>query len=167
MLGTLGFTLALPVTRSRLFAVRVAVGLGEVAALALLPAVVVPLVAAATGAAYPVGQALQLGVLWAVCGGLIFAAAVLVATLVTSEYLAWLICFLALCGWEAAVNVTRLARYPSLDLFRIMTGAGQPYVDPQTHAWIGPLPWPALAGVVGATALVLWAGHRGARGSGL
>ena len=129
-LGTAGFTLALPVTRRALVAARVAVGFSELAVLAAIPVVAGKLAVAGAAA-------------WAVCGAAVLAAAFLVSTLVASEYAAWLVCFFGVVGYQAAVALTALQRWPALDLFRQMTEA-RPV---------------ALAGFAAAAAVLVCAAH--------
>jgi hypothetical protein len=154
-LGTLGFTLALPVSRSRLFAARAAVGLSEVLALAALVAILVPGLSRLTGHVYPMAQAIRFGVLWAVCGAVTFAMALLFSVLITSEIIAWLAAFLVVMGYEALVNLTALRRQPLYDLYRVMSGNGQTYLDDRTGLIVGALPWVRLALIGGAGAVIL------------
>jgi len=53
---------------------------------------------------------------------MVFAAAVLVSTVLTGEYSAWVVCFLALMLYSAVVNLTALRHFPSSDIFKIMSG---------------------------------------------
>src|SRR2546429_4472573 len=57
--GTAGFTLALPVSRLYVAAARAAVGLLEVAALSLVPALVIPALSPLVGQFYPWPQAFE------------------------------------------------------------------------------------------------------------
>jgi ABC-2 type transport system permease protein len=156
--GTIGFTLSLPVSRSRLLAVRAAVGVGEVLLLALIPAVAIPLLSFVAGQRYPLEQAMQFGILWAVCGALVFCLALLVSALHASEYSAWLLSFLIVLLYEGIVNFTALRSIPALDLFAIMSGSNMPYFNTASHLIVGPLPWTSLAAFLGiAGALLLGA----------
>jgi ABC-type transport system involved in multi-copper enzyme maturation permease subunit len=146
--GTVGFTLALPVSRSRLIAMRTAVGLSEILLLALVPAVVVPALSPFFGETYPILQALQFSLLWTVCGALVFGAALLLSTLMAGEYSAWMACFLAMMLYSAIVNVTALQRIPALNFFKIMSGAQMPYFRASEHLLSGPLSWQPLATIL-------------------
>lgn len=99
-LGTLLFTLALPVSRARLFAARAGAGVVQIALLAAL-----------------VGRPL----VWSVCGLLFFAVATLFAVAIASEIVAWLGAFFVLMGYESLVNLTSLAEQPLCDLYRVMS----------------------------------------------
>src|SRR5436309_11694888 len=57
--GSVGFTLALPVRRLRLVVVRAAAGIAQVAALALVPALVVLALSRFVSETYPAGDALR------------------------------------------------------------------------------------------------------------
>jgi ABC-type transport system involved in multi-copper enzyme maturation permease subunit len=133
--GTAGFTLAIPVSRSRLIAVRAAVGVAELALLALLPALIIPALSPFVGESYPFTQALHFSVLWAGCGTVVLGTAFFLSTLLAGEYSAWIVCFVVLFFYSAIVNVPPLASFPSVDFFRIMAG----------RQLIGPLPWLPLS----------------------
>jgi len=145
--GTLGFSLALPVARSRLVAARAATGAAEIWLLALFVALWVPAIAAVAGPGYPISQALQFAVLWGACGTLILCLAQLVATLVASDPLAFLGTLLIVTGYETMVQLTALREQPLCDLYRLMSGGGEPYVRAGDAALRG-LPWAAVAGAV-------------------
>lgn len=146
--GTAGFTLALPVTRRHLVTVRSALGLAQVVALALVPALLIPALSALSGEPYDTGQPLRFFPLWACCGVVIFGLAHLVATVVRGVATSWLCSFLALAVYGAAVNATALSRYPRLSLFRIMNGTGLDTFHRATYSLQGPLPWALLAAIV-------------------
>lgn len=128
--GSAGFTLSLPVTRRRLLAVRTAVGGAEVLALGLVPALLVPALSAATGHAYPAGQAAAHSALMAAGGLVFFALSVLLSTVLRDEHTpllvgvstAALLFFLAQPyadgrlappAWLRWINVTRLMAGPA------------------------------------------------------
>jgi hypothetical protein len=100
------FTAALPVTRARILAVRIAVGIAEVVALSSV-------IAIAT-------RSVELGACWAACGVLVLTCSLACAALVASVYAGWLAGFAAVMGYEAGVNL--IAREPAFDLYQIMRG---------------------------------------------
>jgi ABC-2 type transport system permease protein len=158
--GTAGFTLALPVSRTRLMMTRAAVGLVEVALLAVVPAVVVCAFSPAMGEHYQLAQALQFSLLWTAGGAVVFGAAVLLSTVLAGEYSAWIACFLCMMLYSAAVNVTALQQFPRLNFFKIMSGADMPYFASASHLLTGPLPWaPLLAMAAVAMGLIALAGR--------
>jgi hypothetical protein len=139
-LGTLGFTLALPVPWARHVVVRAAVGLAEIVALAAIAALVT--------------RTPWIAVTWTAVGALGLGLALACATVIVNEYAAWLAGFGAVMGYELAVNLSSLRGDPALDLYRLMTDGA-----------IGaPVAWPSLAGAVAAGAAILaaaaWASQR-------
>ncbi len=95
-LGTAQYTLSLPVSRARWLAVRTATGVMQSAALAAIPAVVIPVAARIVGRSYPLWEAfkyssllfaigivfLGVGLLWSsILSGQIAAAAIGLASL--------------------------------------------------------------------------------------
>jgi ABC-2 type transport system permease protein len=143
--NTVGFTLALPVSRLRLLSVRAAVGLTEVIFLALVPALVITVFSPLLAEPYPLSQALQYSVLWIAGGTVIFGAAVLFSTILAGEYSGWVVCFLCIMLYSAAVHITALQRFPRLNLFKIMSGSEMAYFNSARHVLIGPLPWLAIS----------------------
>jgi ABC-2 type transport system permease protein len=141
--GTAGFTLALPVSRLRLVSVRGALGLVEVVALSLLPALMIPALSPLTGKLYPWSQAMQFAVLWAVAGGLIFMMAFIASSLFGGEYTASVVALLGLFVYSIIADLPFFERH-SLDVNDIMSGTGMSYFQPNGSLLIGPLPWRAL-----------------------
>jgi ABC-type transport system involved in multi-copper enzyme maturation permease subunit len=141
--GTANFTLALPVSRLHLVAVRAALGLAQVAALALLPALLIPALSPLTGQSYSWFPALQFAILWAVAGAVIFMMGFLASSLFAGEYTAPVAAFLTMLGYSMVADFSFLERH-FLDLNDIMSGEGMPYFQPHGSVLIGPLPWNAL-----------------------
>ena len=141
--GTASFTLGLPVTRLRVVSVRAALGLAEVVALSLLPALVIPSLSPLTGQSYPWSQALQFAVLWAVAGALIFMMGFLASSLFGGEYTAPVVAFLGLLGYSVIADLPFFERH-SLDVNDIMSGTGMPYFQQHGSLLVGPVPWNAL-----------------------
>jgi ABC-type transport system involved in multi-copper enzyme maturation permease subunit len=104
--GTAGFTLALPVSRVRVVGSQIAVGILELAALALVPAILIPSLSALSQRFYPLPVALHFSVLWFFGGLVIFAASFLLSVVTPGEYTAPVVCYLALvlhtyvAGWH-------------------------------------------------------------------
>ncbi|MDB5019544.1 MAG: hypothetical protein JWQ28_671 [Pedobacter sp.] len=89
--GTSLFTLSLPVTRFKLFSLRILVGFLEAVALALLPVIIVPLFSALIGQDYSFLVAVNHAVLF-ITGGLVFySLGILINTLIKSEATAFFI----------------------------------------------------------------------------
>ena len=151
--GTTSFTLPLPVSRGRLMGVRIAVGLAEAIVLAVVPWLIIYLIASSGGKPVPTGQAgyyllLLLG------GGLsYFALAVLVSCLVEGEYTAPAIVY----GVVILTNVVpgNIDRFQSLSIFRLMSGTA--VLDRRSFLLAEPVPWFSLWVCIGLTVLMLLA----------
>lgn len=139
--GTAGFTLALPVSRSRLVATRGVVGFIELIILAFLPALLVPALSSVSGESFPFVQSLRFAVLWIGGGAAVYGAALFLSALLAGEYSAWIACLVVVTVYSAIVNLPPLARFPLLDFFKIMTGREMPYFRTADHLLTGPLPW--------------------------
>jgi ABC-type transport system involved in multi-copper enzyme maturation permease subunit len=90
------FTLALPVSRLGLVITQIGVGLAELAALSLLPAVLIPSLSMFVHQSYPLPEALHFSLLWFVCGSVILAAAFFLSVVFAGEYTAPVVCYVAL-----------------------------------------------------------------------
>ena len=119
-LGTAGFTLSLPVSRSSLVVTRALVGGAEAFVLALIPGVIVAGLSPLVGYHYPLSQALGFGILMA-CGGMgIYALAFLLSHVFRGEYTAPGIALGLTAAVYVLVKVPELSRF---DLFKLMTGS--------------------------------------------
>ncbi len=126
------FTLSLPVSRRRLLAVRAATGLAELFLLALLPSLLIPILAPAIGQSYGVGSAL----IHALC--LFFAAAVLynLAFLFSTIFPdAWRPVLFAIAAAMLLAFVDRVLRSSTLNLYRVMSA--ESYFRHGEVPWIG------------------------------
>ncbi|MCU1226450.1 MAG: hypothetical protein JWQ42_4543 [Edaphobacter sp.] len=140
--GTLGFTLALPVSRVQLVLTRAAVGFGQVAMLSLLPPFVI------SGASHLVHQPMALGyglpftLLWTIGGLFTFGIAFLFSVLVTNEYVALAAAYLTYIFYLAGVRHPLLGSY-HLHVADFMSGLVPGYLNRSTLLWAGtyPLSW--------------------------
>jgi hypothetical protein len=149
---TIGFTLALPVHRVHHAVARAAVGLLEVAALALIPVAIVPACSALIGESYPLTQALGFALLWIAVGSAVFAISFLVSVLVRGDYVA-----LAVAVFAMRLVPGALAKLPglaSLDVHNIMTGRGMAYFDPRRAELIA-APWLAALATAAVAVAIL------------
>jgi ABC-2 type transport system permease protein len=162
-LGTAAFTLALPVSRFQLIAVRAAVGLLEMIALASLPMLLVPSLSLLGQRSYPFTQALQFFLLWISCGAALFAEAFLFSVLLTGEYAALVASFLTLFLYTLLVQTPVLRAYP-IDILWIIDGWKMPYLSEHTRLLIGPFPWTILSVIVLIALTLLAAAARIERG---
>jgi hypothetical protein len=154
--GTAGFTLGLPVSRSRVVWTRAVVGLVELALLACIPAVLLPIGSSLVGQEYPADQAWRFTVLWTVCGSALFSIAFAWSTLVSSDYAAWVASFITIVVYAALMHfVPALMAHPALDLFNLMSGSVTPYVRDADAVGCGPLPWGPLTILAGLTVVAI------------
>ncbi len=138
----LAFTLTLPVRRSRFVAARAIVGFAELSALALVPTLLLPIFAAWSNHSYPsIPQALKFAVLWIACGALFFAFGLLVSTFVPGDYPAAAACLVSLFAYLIVLEIAPLERFPSLDLFNVVTAWHMPYFSGRDTCFVTYLPW--------------------------
>jgi len=135
------FTLSLPVSRFQLIGTQVVVGVAELAVLALLPALLVPSLSALVHETYPVAEALHFSMLWFACSSIIFATAFLLSVVLSGEYTAPVVCYLALVLQSAIMSVTVLGRRHRLNLMWTMGEFGRMRWDAQ-HKFLIPDPLP-------------------------
>ncbi len=142
--ATAEFTLALPSTRIRLLLPRAAVALGEVAVLAIIPAIVVPWMSSRIGHAYPVADAVRFAGLFIATGAVWVSAGIFWSTVTTAELTGAVAAILTPAMYAAAVTGTGIRRWPVANIFYVMNGAHLPYVDSATRLFTGGVPWPAM-----------------------
>lgn len=143
---TAGFTLSLPVSRWRLIAVRAAMGWAQVAVLALLPALLIPLLSPCVGEAFPFVRALQFSVLWAGCGMVIFALTFFFSTVLSGAYSPAIASVAGLIACSILARLPLLERHPAFDLLETMHGAqvSTTHGEASLAAFAAPLPWLSL-----------------------
>ncbi|MGA3241523.1 MAG: hypothetical protein ABSG03_35120 [Bryobacteraceae bacterium] len=137
---TAAFTVALPVSRAQLIGSQIAVGLGELALLAVAPALLIPPLSGVVHQSYPVAEALRYGLLRFVCGAFIFAIAFLLSVVLRGQYTAPMACWFGLLVQAQVASWGPLRPY-GLNPLRTMDGR---------WAWGGsnindPLPWTGLS----------------------
>lgn len=141
------FTLSMPVSRTRLLAVRAATGLVELLALAVLPSLVIPLLSPAVGETYSSGSALVHAACLFVAGAAFFSLAFLLSTIFGDL---WRPLLLPLCA--AAVLAFYEPFFPGLarySVYRVMRA--------EAYFRTGALPWPGLLASGLASAAMLYA----------
>ena len=150
-LRTAAFTLSLPVSRLCLVAIPATVGLAEVAALALLPATLLPVLSILVDQTYPLPEALQFSILWFGFGSSIFAVAFFFSVIAGGEFVAP----------AAAYLILMLQGYvgPAIGIQFVlgaMSGLGTVYGGAFGNVVATGLPWASLA-AYSASALILFA----------
>lgn len=158
--GTVGFTLALPVSRTRLVVSRAAVGLVEVAVLGFVPAMVLTLLSPLTGQSYRLYQGAVYGLLWAAGGVVLFAATFLFSTLLAGEFTPWIAGVVSLVAYLMVVHLPPLSAAPRLDFLQVMSGSGMPYFRTSDSTLIGPVPWAAVGGMILSGVVLMWTAGR-------
>lgn len=123
--GTAPFTLALPVSRGRLLAARVGVGLLQLCAVALIPVVMIPSLSPALARhTYPWSQSVQYAALFMSWGVVWFAAAVLWSALVAGEFTAAVMSMLSPFAYMVVYGASGGdGRFPAANPFAMMSGA--------------------------------------------
>jgi ABC-2 type transport system permease protein len=153
--GTAVFTLSLPASRASLVLTRAAVGLIEVAALSLLPAVLVsPLSASLVGQSYPFTQSLGFAVLYFGWGALFFGVSFFLSVWIRGEVNALAICLLVVPIYRVLSQIA-FSKERLLNPILVMNGEAMDYLDPVSRVFIGPLPYHAMAILVLSSALLI------------
>ena len=134
--GTAGFTLALPVSRARLMAVRTSMILLQAMALVIVPWIAMFLISRITGKADSIYQAFFHMTLLAGGGMFFFGTALLISSLVEGEYTAPVVTFGVLVAISSVLSSTSLHNYSPVEFL-----VGTEYVDRHSRLLIGPIPW--------------------------
>jgi len=144
------FTLSLPVSRTRLLGVRTATGLAELAVLAFVPPLMLPLLSPAVGQSYGLGDAIVHGACFFVGSGVLFSMACLLSTIFADVWRPALI----VCGLAAVIGIYEpfLGDLSRDSLFGIMDG--------DRYFRGGQLPWLGLLASAAVSAAMLFAASR-------
>jgi ABC-2 type transport system permease protein len=143
-LGTAGFTLALPASRSRIVAMRAVVGLAQIALISLLPVLVIPALSSVVGEHYPFIQALKFAALWTAGGAVMFMMGFLASTIFEGEYTAPVAALLGMLAYSLTADLPFLENHV-IDIHDMMSGSEMSFFDSHGAKFVGPLPWNALA----------------------
>ncbi|HEY3988727.1 MAG TPA: hypothetical protein VGM02_05465 [Acidobacteriaceae bacterium] len=138
--GASSFTLALPVSRRRLMAVRIGVGLLQAFALAIVPWSVMFFIGSVAGKTHSITQAAFCLALLLGGGLLFFALALLISSLVEGEYTAPVVSFGIVIAIAVLFSDRALRVYSPLAFI-----TGFAYLDRHTWLLTGPVPWLHLA----------------------
>jgi len=135
------FTLALPVSRRRLFSVRAATDLAELFLLALIPMLLIPLAAPAAGQTYGVADALVHGISIFLGGAVFYGLARLLATAFDDRWRPIVITLAVAIVVELCKEFIPMPA--PLNLGGVMDG--QRYFLTGTPAWAGLVIWYAIS----------------------
>lgn len=132
------FTLALPVSRFRVIGVQIALGILELAVLALLPAVLLSTLCPLFRQSFPWAEGLHFSLLWFACGIVIYSLSFFLAVATVGEYTAPLACYIFLMVHTLVAQWQPLAPY-RLNLMWRMGEFKTMHWDPH-HALLLPSP---------------------------
>ncbi|HUZ03751.1 MAG TPA: hypothetical protein VMU62_00215 [Acidobacteriaceae bacterium] len=150
-LGSASFTLALPVSRQRLMAVRIATGAFQAVTLAIAPWCAMYLIAITLGKTYYSLSQVAFHLLLLLTGGAVFfAIALLVSSVVSGEYTAPLVSF----GAALAIATMLSGKIQIFSPFAFIMGTE--YIDWHTYLLVGPFPWAEAAIRLFLAALLTW-----------
>jgi ABC-2 type transport system permease protein len=144
------FTLSLPVSRTRLLGVRAAIGLAELAVLAVVPLVFLAVFSQVIGQTYRFSDALVYSASLFVGGAVFFSLSFLLSTLFADVWRPLLIAL------GIAVVVATVEQFsPDLSRFGLFR-----VISAEAYFRGGGLPWPGLIATAAASLLMLYAATR-------
>jgi ABC-2 type transport system permease protein len=139
--GSVDYTLSLPVSRTRWFLYRSLNGAFQSMAAALIPALSVPVIAALSGGDYPVGDAFLLGLRLGLGGMLFYSIGLLASTLFAGEFTS---AGIGIAAVFAVNNSTRVIEsLKRLNLQDAITPMDM--IDLSTYLIRGQMPWYGIA----------------------
>lgn len=141
--GTVDYTLSLPVSRTRWFLCRSLNGAVQAMAAALLPALSIPLIAALSGGDFPVGDALLLGLRMGLGGMLFYAIGLLLSTLFAGDFTSAGIGIALIYAITIGTRVVESIK--GLNLQDAIFLPLHLRIDPATHLIRRPMPWSGIA----------------------
>jgi ABC-type transport system involved in multi-copper enzyme maturation permease subunit len=118
--GSAPFTLALPVSRTRLVAVRAAVGTSEVVLLALTPTFAVLALGPLVGEWFSALEALRYSIQWAATGSVLYAVALLLSVRLRGAYAALSAAMLTLTLYFFVVSLPAARLIQAANVFALM-----------------------------------------------
>ena len=138
--GVALFSLALPVSRLKLFLIRAAMASVESIVLGLTSALLIPALSAFVGEAYPYTQALAFGLWMSGAGLVILAFGLLISEIFEGEFTAPVV---GLCSLTAIFLGYRGHTLRGWNVFDVMSATAS--INPQTQLLTGTLHWLDLA----------------------
>jgi ABC-2 type transport system permease protein len=154
--GSLGFSLALPVSRLRQLIDRALFEVAQMVFIAFTSLLLVWALSNVLGHALPLSFTLLFATLWTIGGLLVFAITFFLSIVIPGEYTTVGAAYVAYMAYLlVAQNLMR--RYP-VDNNDVMTGFIGHTVDIHTLLWTGNVPVAILAGFLAASAILVSAG---------
>ena len=141
--GTAGFTLALPVGRGRMVAWRAIMGLLQVAAIAMVPIVVLSAASPLVGERFVPQHGLAFLPLWIIGGMVTYSLAFLCSVLFTSEFTALGAAYGVFLLYQLATRMPNMHPH-LLSVGDLMIGKLGNSINLQTLEWTGTIPLVAL-----------------------
>jgi hypothetical protein len=139
------FTLSLPASRKRLMGTRAMTGLGELFVMAIVPSLVIPMLAPTIGERYSLGDALVHALCFFIVASMFFCLALLLSTVFSDPWRPLLIAL----GLAIVIGIAdQIFQVPFIGIFRVMSG----------ESWFrsGQLPWIGLIGSVLVSASIYY-----------
>ena len=131
--GTALFTLSLPVTRRRLLAVRAATGGIELALLALVPSLLIPLFSLVIGESYSLSKIVVYVLMTVIGGAVFFALSVLLSTIFSDQVKPIIVCIaVAFILTTVTMLFKKFAPYSILNIM-----SGDSYFRTGEPPWLG------------------------------
>jgi len=150
-MGTISYTLSLPIERSELLLSRLLVGVAEILALGIGPALLVPALSPAVHEHYPVGQIVLFALLMVVAGVVFFCLGFLLSSLFGGEFTGPVV---ALCLVGTYFFVVRAKSLHWLSVLDTMSG--EDAVSRSGNYFVGgSIPWSGILYSLGVS-LVLY-----------
>jgi ABC-type transport system involved in multi-copper enzyme maturation permease subunit len=134
--GTALFTLGLPIRRSHLFLIRVAIAWAQSIALGVGAALLIPFVSRFVGEVYPLDQAIAFGTLMSSAGLAILALGLLLSEVFEGEFTTPVV---GLCAITTVFFSYKAHILSGWNVFDVMSAADS--IDPQTQLLHGTIPW--------------------------
>ena len=155
--GTAPFTLAFPVTRSKMVVTQIVVGVLELIAIAALPLLLIQTISPFVGRSYPVSESLHFALLWVGGGLMVFGLAFLCSVLFAGEYTALIVAFLGLFSVPLVSQVRVLQPYRVNFLMTMGDFDTMHWNLEHTLLLPAPMPWTRLLVFGGISIGLLWA----------
>lgn len=152
--NTLGFTLALPISRPRLVITRALVGALQIFVLSLLPPFLLWAASPLVHQSAPLSYGLGFVPLWTIGGLFTFGVTFLCSVIFSSEYTALAVGYVSYVFYLAACRYPSLRPYP-LHVADFMSGRMGGFLDAHTLLWTGTISLTLIAGfMLAAFALI-------------